>query len=460
MAGLPFRPLAAIAAACVFAACSSQSVTTAAPPVAPGEPLSQATGLATFGDAASAGVTVFPIASHGTLQDMRVGTDGKLYYTMEPSGDGHTNQIGVFDFSTQAGFLRQVPYGVSNIAQDAGGVWVTTFGTTVYRYTNIHGNPVAISTNAQNNLTGGIHIANDGSVWFADGGAQVGKIEPSTNAVTLYPVTPPPNGGPPYLIDSTIGSDGSFWALDSANAGVFRVSTSGPKAGSSAFFPLPLVQSAAALAIASGGDNIYTAAISPQSSRQGALDRGVAGSSPAFMPIGLPPIVAPEKLTTASGKVYFQEKIFSGLGIVDARDRSVVVLPLEPKAVPGIVADSAGNPWLACVQAFAPCLERVVLSSQWSAYPGQSITLYTIDRITGHPLPPGLIGIGETGNSGPFTVRSSNVSVCTAHVIAGFAHDVQVDPVAAGTCTVTISDAHARQVPVAVTVANGQGSPQ
>ncbi|HEV3153227.1 MAG TPA: hypothetical protein VGZ02_05450 [Candidatus Baltobacteraceae bacterium] len=71
-----------------------------------------------------------------------------------------------------------------------------------------------------------------------------------------------------------------------------------------------------------------------------------------------------------------------------------------------------------------------------------------------------MLGIGETGDSGPFQVVSSDKTVCTAAVISGLDHNIQVNPKAVGSCVLTITDAHAKSVNVNVTVVQGKGNPR
>ncbi len=138
----------------------------------------------------------------------------------------------------------------------------------------------------------------------------------------------------------------------------------------------------------------------------------------------------------------------------------MTILPLIPRAFGGIVVDKVGSPWVGCYTVRqVGCIEHVTLSSKWAVYPSNTLKLYSSDA-GGNPFPPGLIGIGETGNSGPFTVTPSNSSVCTASVESGFDHNIQVNPAAVGSCTLSITDAHARTVKVYVNVVNGSGSPQ
>lgn len=178
---------------------------------------------------------------------------------------------------------------------------------------------------------------------------------------------------------------------------------------------------------------IYTGNPGPQ--YDGALDRGAASADAVFSSMRLPAIGSlPNRLTEANGKRYFTDDRFGSLGTYDPVAKRLAFLPLStpPQAhcMGGIVVDSSGTPWLACQTSGAACVESVALTSTWNVFPSQGIVLYTSDGF--NSLPPGRIGIGETGNSGPFKVTSSNRSVCLASVIAGFDHNIQINPIGAG----------------------------
>jgi hypothetical protein len=204
--------------------------------------------------------------------------------------------------------------------------------------------------------------------------------------------------------------------------------------------------------------NIYTGDPAPD---YGYLDAGAADANPTFSSLSLPSTgIEPYVFAKFGDKIYFNEIHFEGLGIYNVKTKHVVVLPLLPAAFGGIAVDAWGNPWIGCIPTSQTgCLERVTLSRTWQVYPSRSINLYTTD-FYGETLPPGLIGIGENGESGPFTVTTSNAAVCTAGVLAGYGHNIQVNPVKPGSCSLAISDAHGRTINVAVHVINGKGSPQ
>jgi len=173
------------------------------------------------------------------------------------------------------------------------------------------------------------------------------------------------------------------------------------------------------------------------------LDSAVPAKSLSFTSVSLPAGAVPYLSTPdANGIVYFSDYRYYGLGVYNTSTGSLVDLPLPAPIAGQIVIDTKGVPWTACVSALVlprhACIERVALTSTWEVFTAATLTLYTQDQY-GNPLPPGLLGIGETGNSGPFTVSSSNTHVCTAQVVSGFDHNIAVNPLKAGTCTLSIT---------------------
>ena len=432
----------------------------------------------------SSGTSVFTLGD-GTvnsqqISDMRVGADGKLYYSTSPSVAQSpvptSGEIGSFDFTTHAQVYQTVAYLPGFLEETSAGVWVgeannSTGNPAFDRYTAIGGTdtpiPIPIAkTNGffGNGIYGGIAIGADGQLWWGTANLpQVGEIDQSSNAVTVYTLATPAGGFAPSPQFMTLGSDQSIWVTDTNNDNVYRVASTGSTKGTSTFTQLPQGPSsnASVEGIIGGADkNIYTGTTFYLAAGHGAFDRGPEVASPTFTSLALPSLgIEPYVLAAAGKKIYFNDLHFSGLGIYNTATGALVILPLAKPASGGIAVDSTYTPWLACTARKVACIERVALSSTWAVYPSSNIKLYTLDQY-GNALPPGLVGIGELGNSGPFTVGSSNAAICTASVISGFDHDIQVNPVAPGTCTLTVTDAHARSANVAVTVVKGKGMPQ
>ncbi|HEV3154427.1 MAG TPA: hypothetical protein VGZ02_11530 [Candidatus Baltobacteraceae bacterium] len=438
------------------------------------------------------GTTVYTLGDGGAnsagVADMRLGVDGKLYYATTSQNIGSlSGEIGKFDLTTRTQTFQAVSYTPSFIDETSNGsVWVEEFdnasGTpTIDKYAGIGGTdtPISIpvgplSPGGINGLIGGLAIGADGELWFGvgnfgKGGDTVGEINQTTDAVKLYPLTTPPGGNPPTSSWLVLGADKHIWATDGDNDGVDRVASSGASKGTSSFTQFPQgpygpPDYPSAAGIAAGGDSKIYAAVPflGTSTGEGALDSGPAKAAPSFASLALPSIgIEPIVVAAGSGKIYFLDFHFGGLGIYDIANKKIVVLPTPTLAAgSGIIVDGIGVPWVSCVTASkAACIERIALTATWAVYPSVKVNLYLKDP-NGNPLPPGLIGMGETGNSGPFTVTSSNPKICTASVISGFDHNIRVNPVIAGKCTLSVTDAHARTVKVFVTVINGSGNPQ
>ena len=444
-------------------------------------------------NASESGPVVYTLGDGGAnasnLWDLRLGADGKLYWTTNPALSGcpwpTSGEVGNFDVSTHAQTYQTVSYGPSFIQETSNGsVWVEEWNNssgapTIDRYAGIGGadTPISIPIGPfspgcgqgyfGNGIDGGTALGADGAVWFGSSNSpQVGEINQTNNAVSVYTLKTPAGGGLPIPQYMTLGNDKHIWLTDALNDAVFRVATTGTSKGANTYAFLPehsfYYQPTG---IASGPDKrIYAGSFNfSVNPFTGAMASAAADAAPVFTSIPLPLNVAPaqEQYGSVSGKVYFGDIRFEGIGVYDTSTRTLVMLPMVNYAgFSGIAVDKSGATWLSCsTPAGVACVERFALTSTWAVYPSTKINLYTQD-LNGNPLPPGLIGLGETGNSGPFTVASSNAKVCTASVISGFDHNIQVNPVAPGKCTLSVTDAHARTVRVFATVINGNGNPQ
>jgi streptogramin lyase len=482
-----FRVCSAVLVVCALAACAGRS---GGSPLLPGEFTQfQRVQNVAGGSPDAAGPQVVSLgngnaADSAVVLDLRVGADGGLYFTTEPApaqGKPFPNagQIGRLDFTTHKQTFRVEKYAPGFIEQTTGGVWVTEANNAsakpaIDRYTSIGGSDTRIAIGIVpfqpqpggfNGLAGGIAIGADQQLWFGSNStAQVGEVNPSGNAVKLYNLKPPGTSlpEPEYMI---LGSDQHVWVTDGNDDGVYRVASTGKSTGTSTFTRLPQGPSPTGgtfwipQGVTEGSDSkIYTATLGVQEGTyaeiSGAVNSAKTSAKPKFASIALASIgFEPYVMASGPGKVYFNDIKFDGLGIYDIASRSMVVLPLPTTAFGPIAVDPSGKPWISCITSTgAACVERVALTATWAVYPS---TKFTLHLGTGATPPPALIGIGETGNSGPFTVKTSKSAVCTAAILSGFEHNIQVTPVAAGTCTLSIGDAHGRTVKVAVTVASG-----
>src|SRR5579885_419595 len=423
------------------------------------------------------------------VYDARVGADEQLYYSTNPNIAASpvpvSGEIGSFNFTSHAQHYQSVSYNPGFIEETAdGSVWVGEFnnssGNPAFdRYSVIGGKDTQIPVQVGpfsgfNGLNGGIAVGADGRLWFGvgnygNGGNDVGEIDQHTDAVSLYSLPAPSGGVAPSTAWIVLGPDKHLWATDTANDAVFRITSAGPQRGASSYTQLPQGPlQPPNLPFAQGIGTlrrvVYAGVLEAGvTTGMGALDQSFATAPPSFSALSLPAIgVEPLVfLAGTGGKLYFIEYKYGGLGIYDPVSGTMTILPTAtPAGGAGAGLDRNGNPWISCVTAGgAACIEEVALTSTWAIYPGLSLTLYTTDSF-GNQLPPGLLGIGETGNSGPFSVKSSNASVCTAKIIRGFDHNVQVNPVTEGKCVLMITDAHAHSVNVNVTVVKGSGNPR
>lgn len=434
---------------------------------------------------ASSAVHVYPIGDgspNATIAaDLRLGANGRLFYAL--TGTSSTNgEIGWFDPQSHTQNFEQTgTYQPAFVEETSDGtLWVSEYNNTsgqptIDRYSGgIGGKNVPIEIpvgpfqgGSFNGLNAEMAVASDGNIWFgSDQSNQIGVINPQVDAVNIYEVSAPNDPWlsiPQYL---TMGSDGELWASDLFNVGVFRVDTSGPSQGSSTFTQLPQgpwsqSNPEYAWGISEGSDEkIYVAG---QGQNGGFIDRGLIGTNPSFTPMPLPALnIEPLRVASGQGKVYFNDSRYNSIGIYDIASKRTVFLPLEGPLSPTVVSngpiavDASGTPWIPCVKAKTACVESISLSSTWQVFPATSLVFPSKD-VYGNPLPPGMIGIGESGNSGPFAV--STKGDCVAAVIKGFGHDIQVNPLAVGRCTVNVTDAHKRTVTVSIDIVAKRGGP-
>ena len=444
-------------------------------------------------DVRDAGTQVFTLGDGGTnaawVMGLSTGADGQLYYSVGAASSGcpspTSGEIGSFNVSTHAQSYQTVAYWPGFLLETAHGLWVeevnnTSGNPTIDHYTAVGGTdtPVSIPIGPfscvyfGNGIGGGIAAGADGELWWgSDNSPQVGEIDQTTNGVSVYTLGTPAGGLVPQPQFMVSASDKNIWVTDTSNDAVFRVVGIGTSKGTSTYTILPQGESYNPIleGITEGSDHkLYTGSeYLSSSSISGYLDSGAPAKSPAFSSIALPSAGSfPYILAPSKTKIYYNDFIWGGLGSYDPATGELVILPLRnplgASGVGGITVDASGTPWVGCTitngTTQIACIESVKLTATWKVYPSGSIKLYTQSQ-QGTPLPPGLIGIGETGNSGPFTVMSSDTTICTASVISGFDHNIQVNPVKAGKCTLSITDAHSRTVNVAVQVIKGKGYP-
>ncbi|HEV3155412.1 MAG TPA: hypothetical protein VGZ02_16495 [Candidatus Baltobacteraceae bacterium] len=472
--------------AAVLAACASQAPPV--PRVAQQYQIAQPVAFAKNPD-----TQVYTLGDGGpnaqNVNGLQVGADGAFYFTVAATPTATpwptAGEIGRFNPVARTQTFAAVPYMPGAIDETASGaVFVQEFNNTsgtptVDRYSGIGGTDKQITVAfgppdfqaPWNGMSSNFVVGADGLLWFASSlSPDLAEIHQSTNTATVFPLKTPSGGFPPNPQFVVLGTDHYIYTTDATNNGVIRVASTGSSKGANTFTALPggfdnFVYSPQGITEGSDG-RLYVSelAAGAQNYSGSQLDSAVPAKSLSFTSVGLPAGAVPYLFAPdANGVVYFSDYRYYGLGVYNTSTGSMVDLPLPAPIDGGIVIDSKGVPWSACISALVlprqACVERVALTSTWEVFPAATLTLYTQDEY-GNPLPPGLLGIGETGNSGPFTVSSSNTHVCTAQVVSGFDHNIAVNPLKAGTCTLSITDAHARTVKTYVTVVSGKGIPQ
>jgi hypothetical protein len=156
--------------------------------------------------------------------------------------------------------------------------------------------------------------------------------------------------------------------------------------------------------------------------------------------------------------IAFNDLQNAAIGIYNVTSHTLVELPTATrlqttfKAPDGVSVQSASSIWFSCYgpppAGKALCLGHLQLTSTWAVFPSTTIAVKT------GAANAQLIGIGETGNSGPFTATSSNTAIATvaSAKLADGDHNFVITGVAAGTATITITDAVSRSVLISVTV--------
>lgn len=438
--------------------------------------------VAAPGSRGTNGGTVYPMgdasSETGFVMDFSLGADGQIYYASTPAynnGWSTTGEIGLFNPSTHAQSYQLISYDPGFIQETSdGSVWVTEdnnlSGTpTVDRYAGFNGPDARITMGFSpitpgffgNGIDGGLAIGRNGNIWIgSNNSGQVGVIDPSDDNAQIFNLNVPAGGVTPTPQFMTFISDGSLWLTDAANTGAYRVTAGGPSIGKNTFYALPEKgrPSTSVQGIVQGADSkIYTA---DTAYATGWLDSSPY-KTPQFNSLSLPAIgTSPYVFARFKSTLYFLDYHFDGIGKYNVATHKLVILPLVTWSDGNLVVDSSGMLWTSCYlpTSATSCIQNVPITSTWEPFPSRSIKLYT--NYNNEPNPPGLIGIGETGNSGPFTVKAPNPSICTAAMTPKFDHDVQVNPVATGSCSVVITDAHNRSVAVSVHIMKGSGLPQ
>ncbi len=307
-------------------------------------------------------------------------------------------------------------------------------------------------------------IGSDGNLWFTDYGAgRIGKINPLgpllSSAMTMYNL---PNGAAGTFRTRArpngiaAGPDGNLWITDRLNGQIDKSTTSGVM---TAYVPpeqaaLGSSNSTFPAFITKAGGSLYFTQNNDPSSP---LDEVTTGG--AFSHASIPAAASPYFLASQASTIAFDDLANSGVATYRTDTHQLRDLPLTQLSaaantggVNGVTFASDGSVWFMCYNPLVAggplCAGHLVLTPTWSLFPGTAITLIRSSTRTTSQL----VGIGESGDSGPFTIVSSNPSVVRVRRIAYRDHDFFLDPVGYFRAYVIVTDAHGRSQRIVVTV--------
>ena len=436
------------------------------------------------------------------------GNDGKLYYTTiglitctTNACYGNNGALGQFDPST--GNFTEIPLPadepVAPYQTADGAVWVSLSSTT-------SGTTSTTSHGFVGHVTGGFSAANlsmvplptpspynnnshprsfalgaDGNLYLTGGSDHnIYKIpvsNPSTASITAVPLpayTPGPGATYPYSQKPmpegiALGTDGNLYV---ANFSFYAPNVLQFNPATSAITPFvpPGVQGPMPRYIVNGSDgNLYESygGVCTVAPCNGGLNAMTTAG--VFTQIGMPDGYAePDDIAAGNGFVAFVDLGEGGVGTYDLASKEVRDYPIEPstaacctvwKAPNGVTVASDGSLWYVTygtVSTGGPlAIAHVVMTANWSVWPGQQLALNGTGNANAQ-----LVGVMESGNSGPFTVTSSDNTVASLQPITGESHDFHLVGAGAGSCTVTITDKNGRSESIAVTVTSTSGTVQ
>lgn len=458
----------------------------------------------------SSSVLWYPIAKGSTDVtgfQMIAGNDGNLYYstlgvimcsssgTVCMATSGH---IGQFNPATGADTEIPVSYEPVGLYQTAdGAVWsaltqvnmtsgarVGYVGHVAGAFTSANMNVVPLplpSPNHSITLARDFALANDGNLYLTGAGDhnlyKIPVSNPTTTSITAVPFptvsTPPnvpqPGSFYPMLEGITTGADGNLYI---ANFGYYSGDALRYAPATGAVTPLPFPDTTQTLGgryIVSGSDgNLYVStgtfcSTSTTSTCASAFYK--LTTSGTYSRINLPDTLsAPDFLAAGNGEVGFADLGEMAVGAYDIKAGELRDYPMQPNTNPcctvnrrpdAVAFTSDGSMWILSYGQTAQNgtlgIGHVVMTNNWSVWPSQNISLAGTGA-AGEQL----IGIMESGDSGPFTVTSSDNTIATM-VSTGSSHDFELVGNAAGSCTVTITDKNGRRESIAVSVTSTSG---
>lgn len=438
------------------------------------------------------GIAYYNVGSNLTYNNggfqIMTGADGKLYYSALGacvSSGGlcttTTGALGQFDPATHT--FKEYDDATSEVTgiyeTSDGAVWgVEQTTTKILRFdpgTYPSGTPteVAVANNYRPRM---FSLGPDGNLWFVGYHGTIGKIDRSvpfsSSAITYYYV-PSLNNRSANLNSGAWGPDGNLYVTDQSNGQVDKVSPSGTVLGR---YTIPDQASApaynyiSARFIVTGPDgNLYVTEGTNYLANpaNGALYSMTTSGS--FSRVAFPASAyqfEPDSITSNANGLAWADLAngsFGSLSFSGQTPGSVRELPTgdyitnqtSGHGIDGATFAPDGTPWFTCYgNANLPlCLGHVVLTNAWSVFPGRSVSIYGTGQMSSEYM-----GIGESGDSSPFTVTSANPAIATASHVSD--HNFEIDGVAAGTTTLTITDKNGRAVTVIVNVTTTTGSVQ
>lgn len=171
----------------------------------------------------------------------------------------------------------------------------------------------------------------------------------------------------------------------------------------------------------------------------------------SILPTVAGPAAAEPIVPSVSGNlVYYIDYVLGGLGYVNLSSNTARLFPVSQvnsfMFPDGVAALADGTSWFSCYGSTPTaggtttyegplCVGHATYLTQWGLWPSSSISIYGAGLVLGQ-----LMGIMESpsANSGPFTVSSSNTSVCT--IANQSDHNFTIVGVAPGSCNVTVTD--------------------
>ncbi len=418
-----------------------------------------------------------------------IGPDGKFYYgtygarvCVNNLCSGTNGAVGQLDPLTGAvveipltstvSSLQFTPDGALWIAENSGG-----FIARIPAGSFNAGSVTAIAlpgTGKPRSLT----VGSDGNLWFSDtGNRKVGTIDPAgpyvTGSITEYVVPNGPVGTGQYynqLGGIATGQDGNLYVADYYNGVVDQITTAGvttnqfitpgevqynPQHGNG-FTRFIAAGTDGKLYVTSGGEGFT----SPYNGRLDAL-----ATSGTFTNVPIPGFAyAPDSIAAGHGVVAFSDLANQSLGMVAPGTYGVREFPITDgfsfqstgDAPNGVAIAADGSAWYMCygatgVAGVGLCAGHMVLTPAWSVFPGRTVSLYGLGIQAAQ-----LMGIAESGDSGPFTYATTNAAIATAAADAD--HNFTITGTGVGTATITVTDAHARSMTIAVNVTATSGT--